>query len=604
VVSIATLGLAGKTAAHYLDLWNIIELSGSGPSEKRIEARLSKELTADQRLLLFGDTSKSRPSERMKALWDSDPGNPAYFADYTIRFIRDHERIPPDFLATAAKLDPDNAWFTLAAAAASAKGSVEKKVMSVADRKAGKPPTYTVLDAGRLDETLRLLGKAAEQNRFDSYRSDLLAARIRLLPTRSDVASQVIPLAHVGAPPWTTYAFVRLSEAVAAAAAVAEGNRDAEGFQRLAAHWDRCLELDAREESGSVWNSMFREAAVSVTSKSFVHTAGALGLEEAKRKWGSRAEQLERIREERRALDSGDWIKLRSSMITHLYLSPLVDQTARAPEITDRDLKPARMADHELFSRLAAAGVLLALCFMLAGAALYPCRGGALVRRLSQRMERLLQPADWAWILGGGIVLPFIWQLMIQRLTAMGARDWSIAASGFLVPSGQVAATGFLMVLLPVLIARWRLGRRGAMLGWRKGRAWMGWAAVICGALSLPVFGLSFASGKGSEALMMIAAVLLGILVLTGLLIGIRAVFSKRPPLLRRMTLSRVLVPAYALGMLLMAASMPLYHAAEKRWLAQDRLMEITPDAPAQSRYEWEVAQAMRSELLEILNTK
>ena len=62
----------------------------------------SKELTADQRLLLFGDTSKSLPSERMKALWDSDPGNPAYFADYTIRFIRDHERIPPDFLATAA----------------------------------------------------------------------------------------------------------------------------------------------------------------------------------------------------------------------------------------------------------------------------------------------------------------------------------------------------------------------------------------------------------------------------------------------------------------------------------------------------------------------
>jgi hypothetical protein len=102
----------------------------------------------------------------------------------------------------------------------------------------------------------------------------------------------------------------------------------------------------------------------------------------------------------------------------------------------------------------------------------------------------------------------------------------------------------------------------------------------------------------------MIAAALLGILVLAWLIIGIRAVFSKRTALLRRVTLSRVLVPAYALGMLLMAASMPLYHAAEKRWLAQDRLMEITPEAPAMSRYEWEVAQAMRAELLEILNTK
>jgi hypothetical protein len=219
-------------------------------------------------------------------------------------------------------------------------------------------------------------------------------------------------------------------------------------------------------------------------------------------------------------------------------------------------------------------------------------------------LEDLLKPIDWAWILGAGVVLPFLFYLAIYRLTPFGARDWSIAASAFLVPSGQVAAMGFLMIVLPVLVARWRLGRRGAMLGWRKSHPWLGWTAVICGALSLPLFGLSFANGKGSETVMMIAAGLLGVLVLTGLILGLRAVFSKRPALLRRMTLSRTLIPAYALGMLLMAASMPFYHAAEKRWLAQDRLMEITPEAPALSRYEWEVAQAMRAELLEVLEAR
>jgi hypothetical protein len=193
---------------------------------------------------------------------------------------------------------------------------------------------------------------------------------------------------------------------------------------------------------------------------------------------------------------------------------------------------------------------------------------------------------------------------VIYRLSPLGARQWNIAASMLIVPSGQVAAMSFLMIVLPVLIARWRLGKRGAMLGWKTGHVGMEWTTVICGALSLPVFGLSFASDKVGDAVMMIAAALLGILVLTWLIIGIRSVFSKRPALLRRVTLSRVLVPAYALGMLLMAASMPLYHAAEKRWLAQDRLMEITPEAPALSRYEWETAQAMRAELLEILNTK
>ncbi len=159
----------------------------------------------------------------------------------------------------------------------------------------------------------------------------------------------------------------------------------------------------------------------------------------------------------------------------------------------------------------------------------------------------------------------------------------------------MLIAGGILGILL--LGGRW-------LYGWRYSRSGHGWTAVVCGAISLPIFGFSLSNVKGSEAVMMIAAALLGILVLTGLIIGIRAVFSKRPALLRRVTLSRVLVPAYALGMLLMAASMPLYHAAEKRWLAQDRLMEITPEAPALSRYEWEVAQAMRAELLEILNTK
>jgi hypothetical protein len=349
---------------------------------------------------------------------------------------------------------------------------------------------------------------------------------------------------------------------------------------------------------------MIQELTVSVTSKRFAHTARTLGIEEQISPWASRKKRLESVREERRKLDHGDWIKLRASMLSGLVMPVLSSRTTRVRSITDSDLKPGRMADHELFARISAAAVWLVFGLILFATALYRQRASMLMRRLSGRLEDLLKPVDWAWILGAGVVLPFLFYLAIYRLTPLGARDWSIAASAFLVPAGQIAAMGFLMIVLPVVIARWRLGKRGAMLGWQKGSAWMGWTAVICGAISLPVFGLSFANGKGSETVMMIAAALLGILVLTGLVIGIRAVFSKRPALLRRVTLSRALVPAYALGMLLMAASMPLYHAAEKRWLAQDRLMEITPEAPAISRYEWEVAQAMRAELLEILNTK
>ena len=100
---------------------------------------------------------------------------------------------------------------------------------------------------------------------------------------------------------------------------------------------------------------------------------------------------------------------------------------------------------------------------------------------------------------------------------------------------------------------------------------------------------------------MITAAAMLGGLQLVWLVIGVRAIFGKRNQLLRRVTISRLLVPAYSAGMLLVVAVMPLYHAAEKRWLAQDKLMEITPDSPSLGRYEYEVAKAMRGELRELL---
>jgi hypothetical protein len=276
-----------------------------------------------------------------------------------------------------------------------------------------------------------------------------------------------------------------------------------------------------------------------------------------------------------------------------------------APPIRAEDLQPGRLADHEGFCRVSSFAAWVVLGLMLGCAAWFPSRGSLLVQRLSRRMVDLLRPVDWAWILGAGMILPLLYYLFVYRFTPLGARELSLRISLFMVPAGQVTSMAFLMIVASLQIVRWRLGKRGALLGWQKGRAWLGSTAVICGALALPAFGLGFARGKGSEAVMMIAAGLLGILVLAWLVIGVRAVFSNRPALLlRRVTLSRVLVPAYAFGMLLMAASMPLYHAAEKRWLAQDRLMEITPEAPAMSRYEWEVAQAMRAELLEILETR
>jgi hypothetical protein len=605
VVSIVSLGLLGRMMHSIqgfrmmLDPLAVMGISDDG----KTRAQLGKNLTTEQRLLLFGDTSKTNPAERFKALWDSDPGNPAYFADYSLHYIQSHSALPPDFLVTAAKLDSDNAWFTVVAAGVTAKRAVERERLTKTQTKQGILHGYKILDQARLDEAVRLLELASRQSRFESYQPELMARRIALLPERSDFASQLPGRIYLSE--FTSGSF-HLSEAMKAtdaAAWQAADRGDSARFRQIADWWELNLQHWVKAPCPDIIHELVLQASLNLAASRLGKTT-LPDLKEINERWRPVSDRILADREE---ADRREWDvapKLRGSMIAGLSLPLLTKQLNSPIPITDADLKPGRLVDHELFARLSAVLVWLILSVTAVEAMVYRHRASILGRRLSARLEDLLKPADWAWILGAGVVLPFLFYLAIYRLTPLGARDWSIAASAFLVPAGQVAAMGFLMIVLPVVIARWRLGKRGAMLGWQKGRAWMGWTAVVCGALSLPVFGLSFANGKGSETVMMTAAALLGILVLTGLVIGIRAIFSKRPALLRRVTLSRVLVPAYALGMLLMAASMPLYHAAEKRWLAQDRLMEITPEAPALSRYEWEVAQAMRAELLEILNTK
>ncbi len=604
--SIVSLGLLGRMATTIDGVRMVLSplaAMRSLPGQEKTEARLGKGLSAEQRLLLFGDTSQADPGERFKALWNSDPGNPAYFAEYSIHFINHHSRLPPDFLATAAKLDSDNSWFTLLAAGVTAKNSVKQNPSGSTHLKQGIPPGFKILDQARLDEAVKLLEKAASQPRFESYQASLMTMRIALLPRQTDFVSQLPHRVHLAGFPSASIQLMHAATAANAAAWQAADRGDAKEFQRIAKIWEASLRRWSAAECPDLIHGLAVRAILTNSSYRFAYT-NLPELKELNDRWLPISARMAEEKKERERREWNQDLRLKGGILAGLSLPVITKQLQSPIPITDADLKPGRMVEHELFARTSAAVVWLVFALILLAAALYRQRASMLVRRLSARLEDLLKPGDRAWILGAGVVLPSLFYFVIYRLTPLGARDWSIAASAFMVPAGQVAAMGFLMIVLPVLVARWRLGKRGAMLGWQQRRAWMGWAAVICGALSLPVFGLSFARGKGNEAVMMIAAALLGILVLAWLVIGIRAVFSKRPALLRRVTLSRILVPAYALGMLLMAASMPLYHAAEKRWLAQDRLMEITPEAPALSRYEWEVAQAMRTELLEILNTK
>jgi len=604
VVSVAAFNVVGRS-------YNVIrELSGqfgssfattASPSRTKSGNAFARGLSPEQRLLLEGDTSHSLKSDRMKALWNSDPGNAAYFAEYAIYYRQDHERLPADFLDTARRLDPDNAWFTLMEASVNAKGSVERGKLTPKEKKDEVLPSYRVLDEARLQQVIERIREAGAQPRFDSYQGRLLKQRIPLLPKRTDFVSQALPLTYLASVPADTITFRHLMDAMDARCAEWAATGDEKSFRELAASWESCLTRWSETESISLIDSLVLKVCVHATARRFEDCAKRFGMTPEAERWGAIAKQLKEEREAKKQLPQDSSLKLRGGVFSGLTLPNLSSHSANAPRVTAEDLKPGRLADHEFFSRAFSPLVWLALLMGTALVVGYRSRASRLTRQLAQRFEALFRPVDWLWILGGGIVLPFLLYQGIYRLTSWGGRDWSIVASNFIVPAGQFNAAGFLMIMMPVLIARWRMGKRGEMLGFRTRTSWFGWTAVILGTLSIPVFGLAFMSGGKSEATMITAGIMLGILQLACVIAGVRATFGPKRHLLRRVTLTRLLAPAYASGMLLILAVTPLYQAAERHWITQDRLMEITPDAPSINRYEYEVAKAVRNDLRELL---
>lgn len=154
----------GLTASYFLRHREELELLGgkdilSGGFTAPGPERIAPDATPAEKLLLFGDLSQSDPVARIKALWDSEPGNPAYFAEYARTYVKERHALPPDFHETAARLDPGNGYFPFLAAGAAAHACVER-FQPKTKPKVGDPPltpTWTIKDQVRLDEAVALL---------------------------------------------------------------------------------------------------------------------------------------------------------------------------------------------------------------------------------------------------------------------------------------------------------------------------------------------------------------------------------------------------------------------------------------------------------------
>ena len=136
----------------------------------------------------------------------------------------------------------------------------------------------------------------------------------------------------------------------------------------------------------------------------------------------------------------------------------------------------------------------------------------------------------------------------------------------------------------------------------------MGAAAVVCAAALIPVSGW-FASREPDlewYILFVPLAFFLIVFPISWLLANsFWAVFgSSGLRLLECAAISRALMPAYAVAMLLMVAAAPFHKAAERAWFRRDTTMTAVPDFPAVSPYDYAIAVQTRQNIREALGVR
>ena len=134
-------------------------------------------LTDYQRLLFHGDSSQEY-SERRRTLWERNPANRAYYADYinsTVRYgPRTLARLEP-----AARVDPDNGRYPLLAALCKATTAAELSE----EKRADAPTIYRLVpkDRAALDGAMDDLLAAAGKPHFRAYVTDMLREKVEAL---------------------------------------------------------------------------------------------------------------------------------------------------------------------------------------------------------------------------------------------------------------------------------------------------------------------------------------------------------------------------------------------------------------------------------------
>jgi len=588
-------------------------------------ADFTRNLTREQTLLLSYNPKLSARKE----LWRLDPDNPAYFAEYAVAYARDSRSLPPDFLTTARRLDPENAWFTWLAAAVELRSALEPEYGS--HKEAGgtvhEIQIWKITDQARADRASAMIAEAKSQPKFENYVDAMHFKRQAILTALHPIDQMARRFIFSGDSPDLMLGGAAHLQVARAWLAAEAG--DVAGFQEACRNVEHFLRQMAGTEGGFQFQGTGDIAYLIFVSNAFRVSAEMLGLERETARWKA---VIDAVAARATAIRSNDFLVDGKVVDPYhvggmMFGSPfdLVPQAVRHPPLlTDAELKPSRMLDHEILSRFCGYLTWGVMGISLMTVAAYRFRVARLNWRLAERMEQLLNGPDWAWLLGAGVVMPLAYVMAVNRLTPLGGHQFGMLGSAFLLPFGHFLGLIVLWLVVPLQIVRWRMAKRAAGLGFPQA-PWQGWLAAAAAMAFIPLIGwagisrsytpfwadwiehlgiyLNFAPIRTKSGLCWLAIGVLAIPVFWLCISLCRALLSVPHRLMHPATTARVLVKIFPVAMVLIALATMAFKASERSWFERDRMTRWNPAKPGWTPHEAEVAAQLKKEMLELLST-
>lgn len=546
------------------------------------------DLSAEDSLYCFGDTTATSDTARWQALWDRHPGDPVMII-HRILVENDETGTPNEhWVNLGREVDPANGWFALHAATSGAKTVASFGDLRTADREAGIARPVTLHDEAELARRIAWFHQAAEADFITSRQSERLAKILEILgpaQTWQERAREIAAGASIESGYFELLSFAAL---IATEADRCASVGDSAGFRRLGASWERTMAGLLNAEAWTM-ESLVAGVFADTTLPSMRDAAANLGVDPER--WREREASMREFRKKTRSRRTDKAMEKmlndHGSMFACLTLPLSIRMVEQAPRLTPTDLEPGCRGDQAFLAR-----GLVVPTWLLLGIGLLPWLGGSRVRR---RLAGSCVPwtrVDTIWLVAAGVLLPLAGWWVLRTITPWGRLDVSPWRSLFIGPAIQFLSLWLLLLATPLAVACWRLEKSAKVLGFAP-QGWLRLAVVILPWLALGLLAAALPIHRTTIPIATAAGVALIASLVLSCLLGRRGSAGREGANWRRTVLVKSTRPAWWCGLACVALLVPMFELEERHWIPKDRLLNFTVQGP---EYEAAVARVLTRE--------